>query len=944
MRNSFFVILLIFWAMLALAQKPTVIYTSGQKRPLTHTVYDSWKEIMHKSISPDGNYATFTINPQEGDGRVVFYHLKNNVQDSAKRAAEIQITFDSKYVVFKIKPQLKVVKELRRQKKKKEELPKDSLGIYSFASRKVERIPNVKSYKIPEKAAGWLAYQAEAKKEVKPKADANAKPEEKKTEKPKKKKSNSDDNGYTLVVRNLTSDKEQSFGFVKDYTFAKQGQGLLFSSTGNDSTMKAGVYWYDLKNEKLQPIYEGKSKYKVKGLSVSEDGMQAAFLLDTDTTKAQVRYFKLYHWKSSNPAATLLVDERTTSLPAGWLVSEHASPYFAKDGSKLFFGSNPRPLVQDTTLLAEEIVNVEVWNWQDDYIYPQQNKQLDAEKKRSYLFAVDPGSSKLTQLGSKEIPGIETGDEGNSIYALGESNLPYRDMIVYDPATFNDFYLFNLKDGSRKTIAKQIKGNASLSPKANYTIWYSQTDTAWYAYANATGKTAKLNRSMRVKFADEEDDHPDYPSQYGTAGWTKDDQQLLIYDRYDIWAFDPQGMKEPVNLTKTGRSDKIVYRYVKQDSEERFIDPSKELLLSAFNEVTKASGYYTLNLANGKLTKLIMENYRFGGVVKAKNTSHILFTRESFREFPDVWAADGNFASMKKISDANPQMKNYLWGSVELVNWVSLDNIPLQGLLYKPEGFDPRKKYPMIVNFYEKESDNLHGHIKPEPLRSTINKATYVSNGYLVFVPDIVYKIGYPGESAHNCILPGVTSLIAKGFVDEYNIGIQGHSWGGYQIAYLVTRTNLFKAAEAGAPVANMTSAYGGIRWESGMSRMFQYEHTQSRIGGTLWQKPMQYIENSPLFFADKIQTPLLLLHNDADGAVPWYQGIEMYMAMRRLNKPVWLLNYNGEPHWPVKRENRMDFQIRMMQFFNHYLKGAEAPDWMIKGVPAIEKGILKGY
>jgi len=944
MRFCLLLLAVLISSISAQAQKPVVTYTSGQRKPLSHSVYDSWKEIIYKSISPDGNYAAFTINPQNGDGKVIFYHLKNNAQDSVKRAAEIQITFDSQQAVFKIKPQQKLVKDLRRQKKKKDDLPKDSLGIYSFGSRKTEKIPDVKSYKLPDKASGWLAYQLDTKKEVKLKTDPNAKPEEKKTEKPKKKKVNNDENGYTLNVRNLATAKELSFGFVKEYTFAKYGQGLLFASTGNDSTMKAGVYWYDLKNEKLQALYEGKSKHKFKGLSVSDDGAQTAFLVDSDTTKAQVRYFKLYHWKNGNPAATLLVDERTASLPSGWLVSEHATPYFAKDGSKLFFGSMPRPLVQDTTLLTEEIVNVEVWNWQDDYIYPQQNKQLDAEKKRSYLFAVDPASAKLTQLGSKEIPGVETGDEGNALFALGESNVPYRDMIVYDPATYNDFYLFNLKDGSRKTVATKIKGNASLSPKANYTTWYSQPDTAWYSYANATGRTAKLNRGMGVKFADEEDDHPDYPGQYGSAGWTANDGQFLIYDRYDIWAFDPLGMRDPVNLTKIGRSEKIVFRYVKLDNEERFIDPAKELLLSAFNETTKASGYYKFNLNEGRLTKLIMENYRFGGVVKAKNSNQLLFTRESFRDFPDVWTTDGNFSSMKKISDANPQMKNYFWGTVELVSWTSLDNIPLQGLLYKPEGFDPKKKYPMIVNFYEKESDNLYGHTRPEPLRSTINKATYVSNGYLVFVPDIVYKIGYPGESAHNCILPGVTSLIAKGFVDEKNIGIQGHSWGGYQIAYLVTRTNLFKAAEAGAPVANMTSAYGGIRWESGMSRMFQYEHSQSRIGGTLWEKPLLYIENSPLFFADKIQTPLLLLHNDADGAVPWYQGIEMYMAMRRLNKPVWLLNYNGEPHWPVKRENRMDFQIRMMQFFNHYLKGAEAPDWMIKGVPATEKGILKGY
>ncbi|HEX8059671.1 MAG TPA: prolyl oligopeptidase family serine peptidase, partial [Cyclobacteriaceae bacterium] len=418
----------------------------------------------------------------------------------------------------------------------------------------------------------------------------------------------------------------------------------------------------------------------------------------------------------------------------------------------------------------------------------------------------------------------------------------------------------------------------------------------------------------------------------------------LIYDRYDIWSFDPNGARAPINLTKVGRQEKTVFRYIKLDIEERSIDPTKEMMLSAFNETTKQSGFYKLSLKDGKLTKLVMDNYRFSGGVKAALANQWLFTRENFREFPDVWTSDLNLAGMKKITEVNPQMKNYHWGTVELVNWISLDNVPLGGMLYKPEGFDPKKKYPMITYFYEKESDNLNAHIPPTPLRSSINRTTYVSDGYLVFVPDIVYKVGFPGESAYNAILPGVQSLVAKGFVDERNLGIQGHSWGGYQTAYIVTRSNLFKAAEAGAPVANMISAYGGIRWETGMSRMFQYEHQQSRLGGSLWEKPMLYIENSPIFFADKIQTPMLLMANDNDGAVPWYQGIEMYMALRRLEKPVWMLNYNGEPHWPVKRENRMDFQVRMKGFFDHYLKGAPEPGWMKEGVPAIEKGIKTGY
>jgi dipeptidyl aminopeptidase/acylaminoacyl peptidase len=617
---------------------------------------------------------------------------------------------------------------------------------------------------------------------------------------------------------------------------------------------------------------------------------------------------------------------------------------FRKTDPDYSFGTSPKPIVQDTLLLIEEIVNVEVWTWKDDYIYPMQNRRLDGDKKRAYVAAIDlTATNTIVPLANEKIPAVTLGDEGNARWALAEDESPYHVMRTWDVDVYRDITLIDLESGNREVVQPKVKGNARLSPKARYVVWFSNPDTAWFSYSIASKKKVKLNEGLSVAFADEEDDHPYYPAAYGLAGFAANDALLLAYDRYDIWAFDPENNKPPVNLTRIGRQEKTVFRYVRLDPEERFIDPEKEMILSAFNESTKQSGYYTLSLKDGKLTKLVMGDYRYANLIKARQANAFLYTRESFREFPDVWASDNRFTSPKKLSNANPQMKNYLWGTVERVFWTSIDNIPLEGLLYKPEGFDPKKKYPLLVNFYERNSETLHNHYEPFPHRSTVNRTMYSSNGYLVFIPDVVYKAGFPGESAMNCVMPGITALIAKGFVDEKHVGVQGHSWGGYQVNYMVTRTSLFAAAEAGATVANMISAYGGIRWESGLSRMFQYEQSQSRIGGSLWEKPMHFIENSPIFFADKIQTPLLLLHNDADGAVPWYQGIEMYLAMRRLGKPAWMLNYNGEPHWPLKRENRIDFQKRMMQFFDHYLKDAPMPSWMNRGVPAIEKGIRQG-
>jgi dipeptidyl aminopeptidase/acylaminoacyl peptidase len=296
------------------------------------------------------------------------------------------------------------------------------------------------------------------------------------------------------------------------------------------------------------------------------------------------------------------------------------------------------------------------------------------------------------------------------------------------------------------------------------------------------------------------------------------------------------------------------------------------------------------------------------------------------------------------MSDANPQTKDYVWPTVELIDWYSNDGERLQGLLYKPSDFDVTKKYPMITYFYEKSSDTMYRYQTPAPSASTINIAYFVSNGYCVFVPDIPYKVGYPGESAVSAVVPGVHKVLDMGFVDPKRVGIQGQSWGGYQVAYLVTETDMFACAGAGAPVSDMFSAYGGIRWGTGLVRQLQYEQGQSRIGGTPWEMPLRYIENSPVFFADKVKTPLLIMHNDADGSVPWWQGIEYFTALWRLHKPVWMLVYNGEDHNLIQRKNRKDLSVRLQQFFDYYLKDAPMPVWMAQGVPAKDKGSTMGF
>ena len=431
------------------------------------------------------------------------------------------------------------------------------------------------------------------------------------------------------------------------------------------------------------------------------------------------------------------------------------------------------------------------------------------------------------------------------------------------------------------------------------------------------------------------------PDAYGTAGWTKDGKSVLLYDKYDIWRISPDGSGAKNITAGYGRQHDLRLRYVRTEAEnprERWIDRAKPA--HAAGREPEDLGVRLLPRQPGwrraEATRHGARKY-FTTPVKAKDADVYLLTAQSFSEFPDLVTTDGSFKELRKVSNANPQQARSTGGTSEVVSFKNADGVALSAALYKPENFDPTKKYPLMVYIYEKLTQNVNRYRGPAA-QHIINISYYVSNGYLVLTPDIVYTTGYPGQSAMKCVLPAIQAVVDKGIVNEDAIGIQGHSWGGYQIAYMVTQTKRFRAVAAGAPVANMISAYDGIRWGTGLPRQFQYERTQSRIGGSIWQYPTRFIENSPIFWADRVQTPVMLLHNDGDDAVPWYQGIEFYLALRRLGKEVYLFDYNGEPHGLRNRPDQKDYTIRMQQYFDHYLKGAPAPDWMEKGVPFIEK------
>lgn len=957
---------------------------SQSKPPLDHSVYDEWQSISEKKISNDGKWVVYTISPQEGDGWLVVQSSGAEYKNTIPRGYSAVITDDSRYVLFKIKPLYKDARQAQIKKKKTDAFPDDSLAILELGKDSIKKIAGMVSFKVPQKNGQWAAWQlsktvkdTSGKKSV---ADSVAKlidsirshqaaptPEQAKKRKkitnPPVIKDNGDfaveedflppdenndpgniEEGKPLVIYNIQTGQSDTVPLVNEYQWSKEGNILLLQTTKDksDSLGKAAVIIFRTVENRFDTIQYGGNDFR--NFAIDDEGRQIAFTAERDSGNASAqRFYKLWYWKNGYDTAALLADKDIIGMPIGWGISENAVLKFSKSGKRLFAGSAPIQAPRDTSLIDIDLVKVDIWNYKDDYLQPMQLKNLDRELKRSYLSMLDLANKRYVQLADKGIPTVVTDADGDGDFFLGLTDTGRRVPLQWEGRTVKDIYAIRAEDGIRTLVKKSLTGAATMSPGGKYIFWYDSKYHNYYTWKN--GAVKNISSRIPVKLYDEEFDMPDDPSPYGVMAWTQSDLAVLIYDRYDIWQLDPADVVKAVNITaRSGRKSKTKYRYIQTDPEETFIAPSQNLLLSTFNEVNKHSGFASLRLVGDAKPVSIMSG-AFAldkAPLKSADANVFVYTKESYVAPPDLYI-NNDWQKEIQLSHINPQQSKYNWGTAELFTWKAYNGKPATGIVYKPEDYNPKKKYPAICYFYEKLSDGLYHYIPPAPTPSKLNISFFVSRGYIVFVPDIIYTVGYPGRSAYNYIVSGARALVKKGWVDSTRIGIQGQSWGGYQTAFVITQTKLFKAAWAGAPVANMTSAYGGIRWESGMNRQFQYERTQSRIGATLWEKPQLYIQNSPLFYLPKVETPLVIMHNDNDGAVPWYQGIELFTGLRRLNKPVWLLNYNGEAHNLVQRKNRKDIQVREQQFFDWLLKGDRPTQWLREGVPTTMKGKIWG-
>ncbi|MCC5921593.1 MAG: prolyl oligopeptidase family serine peptidase [Cyclobacteriaceae bacterium] len=938
----------------------------AQKRPITVADYDSLHAAKQFNFSEKEGYLWFTEYPQVGDEKVILRDMKAKDTTHFNRSYRPFVTGNELYFGATLKIASDSLRALKLKGKKKDDLPKDQLLIYDLKSYERDTFENVLSVKHTPKNLDIIAFTQETPKEKKKEEEKKEEPkggeteeveiveeekrkeekQEEKKEEDKKKKKKKKLEGKHLTV--FSKDSVSKFEYVLEYSIAEERPFVLFISEKVDSISTPAVNVYNANTGQLQLLDSGAVAYK--NLSFSTKSNRLAFLATEDTVKGEEEYrllsFSLEKntWKKQDEIGPRLELNGHT-----YTLSEHARLDFYQSESHLFYGLRDTLVKfeyeKDTSILDEEKVKIDIWSWHDDEIATVQLNNVEAKKKQFYRASYNFKSKQSLLLTENLEHSLSEPRDFEHPMAFLSDVLPYRRSMLYDFQYPQDLYSVNMLTGERKLIEKEIVARVASSHAGNALAYYTLTDSSWNVYSFKQNKKYNYMLPDGLSFANELHDTPNLPGNYGYAGFTEKDEHFIVYDRYDIYALSST-KNELKSLTQgKGREDKKSIRYQRIGDYKDPIDLRKKWMVSLFDDESKVQTLHAFDPKKGELEgNALMAGVGLHGVATSSLSGDWMVTSfQNFQQAPRYDLYEGN-QRLETLLDLQPQYEKFLWGSVEKVTWRSLQGDPLEGLLYLPEGEHAKESLPLMVYFYDRSSNTLHSFKTPGPSASIINIAHFVSNGYAVFVPDIIYQTGFPGKGAYDCIIPGVQEVLKNETINPAKMAIQGQSWGGYQVSYLITQTNMFAAAGAGAPVANMTSAYGGIRWGSGYARVFQYEQGQSRIGANLWEAPMRYLENSPLFYADKVQTPLLIMHNDKDGAVPWYQGIEFFLALKRNDSPVWMLNYNGEDHNLIQRKNRVDLSLRLSAFFDHYLKDEPMPIWMEKGIPATLKGRSMGH
>src|ERR1035437_8962804 len=919
--------------------------------------YGRWNRITSTSLSPDGKWMSYAYQPNEGDATLFVKQLDGEKIftipiGSAPAAAGgdpagggrggggggVQFSDDARFIGYYVNPPEQAGgRGGRGGGGGRGGAPQ--AGANAGAPRVVRRfevldlstgekfaVPGGASFRFA-KGSAWLAVRLN-----KAPGDTSFK-------------------GADLVLRDLKAATTRNVGNVNLYEFDDSGH-LLAYTVDAAGHLGNGVYLMNLSSGDTRALNSSALEYDQ--LAWSDGGGNLAVLRGEKAKDMKQRDNSLLAWTgagSPNAKELLLDPSKDATFPKGMVLSEYTAPRWSKDGSRIFRGvKEQEPEIAPADSLK---ANVDVWHWKDPEPQSVQIVRLQQERRATLPGAYLVATQKFVRLGDDDMRTATPTPNGK--WAIGRNDAAYRGQVEWG-ANRADMYLVNTETGERALIDKTLSRTMGTSPDSRWFLYLK--DKKVRAFNLETAQVVELNAPPGKNFLNEDDDHPYEIPVWGVGGWAKDGNSVLLYDKFDVWQLSLTGAK-PVNLTAgVGKAQQIQFRVVRLGAgggrggrgggggrggaaatEEEGIDLAKPVLLSAYGDRSKKSGYWQVT-AGQEPKPLVWADKEITGAQKADSADRVMFTEQTFNEFPDFWVSDASFASPRKVTDANPIIKEYAWGSKVLVDFTNSKGKKLQGTLTLPAGYQPGKKYPMLVYFYEITSNTHHTFSMPV-FDDRPQMSTYASNGYLVFQPDVVYEIGRPGSSAVDCVTSGVKKVIELGYADPKHIGLQGHSWGGYQSSYIVTQTDMFAAVVTGAPPTNLVSFYDELYKQTGTVQQGIMEVGQVRMGAnvTPWTAKELYEQQSPVFNVTKIKTPFMILQGTADCAVDWVQGLEFFNAAGRNGKEVIFLSYPNEPHHLAVKENQKDFQVRMKQFFDHYLMGAPAPKWMTDGVPQTRKG-----
>ncbi|MBN1939675.1 MAG: S9 family peptidase [Candidatus Aminicenantes bacterium] len=869
-------------------------------KPLTLDDYDKWSRVASTAISPDGNWVAYANTSNKGTVRFFVTHLADGKTVEVAGGGRPEFSDDSKWIGYLITPS-----EEEREKLLKANQPAVvKAELRNLASGQTAVYENVQSIAFSPGGKFFLVKKTKTSKDAK-------------------------HGGTDLIIRNLETGLDENIGNVGLFTVDKTGARLAVTFDAADQTGN-GLVLIDLKTGVRAVLDSGQADYAQ--LSWDEKGTALAVLKGTKKKESVQKDNVLIVVRGLDTAApqTAVYDPaKDAAFPKDMVASEFAPLHWTKDLSRIYFGIKEQE--KEVEKPKGPVADVDVWHYKDEQIQSVQMVRASRDRNRTWQAALILDGMKVVRLADDSMRSFQIADEGR--FGLGSDPKPYIYELNWGGAPA-DYYRVDTETGERSLIEKKIARPMGLSPDGRWFLYLKNGQV--FGVEMETGKKTSLTAQSPVSFVNVDDDHPYEKPAWGVAGWLKGGSAVILNHRFDLWSIPLDGGR-PVNLTSgLGDKEQVVFRYMRLDPEEKFIDPSKPLLLSAFGEWTKKSGFYSLRIGSAP-AKIVFEDLQFGRLTKAKSADRYLYTKGTFVDFPDYYVSDGTFASPKRITKANPQQAEYAWGRRVLVDFKNRFGKRLQATLTLPAGYEKGKRYPMIVYFYEKVSNGHHQYSMPT-YDDRPHMSLYASNGYLVLQPDIVYEIGKPGTSALDCVTGAAKKVIELGYADPKRIGIQGHSWGGYQTSYIATQTDMFACVVTGAPPTNLVSFYDELYKSTGTSQNAITEKGQVRMGVSPWANMKLYEDQSAIFNAAKIKTPILILHGTNDGAVDWRQGLEYYNAGRRLGKQIILLSYPGEDHHLRRKENQVDFLHRMKEYFDHYLKGEKAPDWLENGIPFLKK------